>query len=155
MKKPYSFKNYISIVVLLLALVIIIDFIVPGKTNNEIIIGIKKNYEQYYNAGNNHHYSYKIKTTNREFTVSESFAKQVLKNDEVSYKTSLIFNEVNSYFTETITKSTLSLRYMTGLFIPIFAVLVVLFSLFSKKNIDILLFVTFTLLTSDLVFLII
>lgn len=155
MKKNYSFKNLILFFSLCIAIIITLDFLLPGKTNTEIISSVKKNYEQYYNAGNNHHYSYRVSTKNRNFTISESFAKKVSKDEEISYKTSLIFNEVNSYYINIDDKSIHSLRIVSGLALPILVILIVLFSYYSNKNIDILLFVTLILLIVDLVFLII
>lgn len=152
--KFYTLKNIYFFILLAIALIITLDFLLPGNSHHEKITRVSQHYERYYNAGNNQHYSYKLQTKSRKFYISESFSKQASKNDSINYKTSLIFNQVNSFYTNSNTSSTYSLRYVSGLFVPLFTVLIVLLSYFSKKNMDILLFVTTMLLFADLVFLI-
>ena len=91
MKKNYSFKNLILFFSLCIAIIITLDFLLPGKENTEIITSVKKKYEQYYNPGNNHHYSYRLSTKNRNFNISESFAKKASKGEEIKYKTFFIY----------------------------------------------------------------
>lgn len=54
-----------------IALIIVLDFLLPGKVINEEIVSIKKQRQQYYNAARNHHYSYEVVTNNNRFVVSK------------------------------------------------------------------------------------
>lgn len=155
MQKSNSIKKTFSYILLIVSIAILSDYLIPGKKNTETISKVKTNYERYYNAGGNSHNSYSIQTESRTFDVSELFTKQVSKNEKITYTLSILFNEVNSYQTNASNKSTHSLRAVSGLFIPLFAILVALLTLYSKKDIEILLFVTTVLLIADLVYLII
>jgi hypothetical protein len=63
-----------------ISFIIITDFIFPGNVVIDEIIEVKKTREQYYNAAQNHHYSYKIITSTDQFSVSEDFAKELSAN---------------------------------------------------------------------------
>ena len=136
-----------------LALAILMDFSLPGKTLTEEIISIDKNKQSYYNAGGNFHYVHTIKTTNHKFPVSEVFAKSH-KDKNISFTTSLIFDEINEYSSPTYKNSSqYSLRIAYGLILPLIVILVLLVSLKLKKRMDTLVFVLQAVLVADLIFL--
>ncbi|TCI90023.1 hypothetical protein [Tenacibaculum sp. M341] len=118
---------------IIIALVILFDFLVPGKTYHEEIVGISQQKQQYYNAARNSHNTYKVSTENRNFHVSKQFALKAKKSDQIIYKTSKLFNEVNNYkLTELNYKETYSLRFLTGLIIPIISLIALYF--FKDRN---------------------
>ncbi len=61
----------------IMAVVILLDFILPGHEHIEKIESIRKTRQQTYNAARNFHYSYGLETENIYFPVSEKFAASV------------------------------------------------------------------------------
>ena len=140
----------------LVALVIIVDFILPGKIINDNIIKVKSERQQYNNAARNEHYSYKVITSEHQFSVTKDFAKLVKEHEKIEYSVSQIFKEVNWYrFFSSENRNFYSLRIISGLVVPLLVIISTLMAYHFKKNIDILLFVLNVLLISDLIFLMI
>lgn len=138
----------------LVALVIIIDFIVPGKIVNDEIINVQAEREQYNNAAGNSHYSYKLVTNENSFSVSEEFARTVEEHEEIEYSVSRIFQEVNWYrLHASENKASNSLRIILGLLLPLLVIASIVVANRFKKNIGIVVFVLQVLLIGDLVFL--
>ena len=50
-----------------LAIVVLLDFVIPGKEHIETVQLSKGKREQYYNAAQNRHYSYAVTTNARRF----------------------------------------------------------------------------------------
>ncbi|MFK7781468.1 hypothetical protein [Psychroserpens sp.] len=139
-----------------IALVILVDFTVPGRVINDEIITIKKERQDYYNAANNYHYSYKVITSEHEFLVTEDFANLEPVNKNIEYSISLIFKEINWYrLLSSENKSFYSLRIVSGLILPLLAIILIFVAFRYKKEIDILVFIIQVLLIADLIFLII
>lgn len=139
-----------------LALVIVLDFILPGHTYSDRIIDVKKELEQYYNAAGNYHYSYRVFTPNKDFVVSEEFAQSAKENQEIQYEVSLLFREVNSYGLLTFeSNSVYVLRILSGLILPLMAIVVLVLGYKYGSKMSILIFVIQVLLVADLVFLMI
>lgn len=140
----------------LVALIIIFDFVCPGTVINDEIVNVQREHQQYYNAAGNHHYSYTVTTNKHEFLVSEDFTDLERGDGKVEYSVSRIFNEVNWYkLLNASNKSFYSLRIVSGLVVPLLAILVIFITYRFKRNIDILVFVLQVLLIADLIFLII
>ena len=138
----------------LIVLVIIADFVLPGRIINDEIINVKSERQQYNNAARNEHYSYKIITSEHQFSVTENFAKLVQKHEKIEYSVSLIFKEVNWYkLLSSENRAFYSLRIISGLVLPLLVIISILAAYRFKKNLDILLFVLKILLISDLIFL--
>lgn len=137
-----------------IAIIIIVDFILPGRIINDKIINIKRERQQYNNAARNEHYSYKIITSEDQFSVTEDFAKLVKENEKIEYTVSPIFKEVNWYrLLSSENREFYSLRIMSGLVIPLLVMISIFVSYLSIKNINILLFVLKILLILDLIYL--
>lgn len=144
------------ILFILLALVIVLDFSLPGVTYTDKVIDIKKELQQYYNAGGNYHYSYRVFTSKHNFSIPKGFAQTVQRNQKIQYQVSLLFKEVNSYrLTTSERKSTYLLRILSGLVVPLLAIVVLALGYKDKSNMSILVFVVQALLVADLIFLII
>ena len=81
----------------LIAILILVDFVWPGQVYLEDILDIQRTREQYYNAARNSHVSFKVFTPNTSFHVSKAFAKSQWKSQQIEYAISPIFKEVNWY----------------------------------------------------------
>ena len=139
-------------ITILLSLIIAIDFTLPGAIVSEQIEAIKKERQQYYNAAQNHHFSYKVITATNNFFVSSDFAQLNGKNTAIKYEVSPLFKEVNWYKSDTSRTFQYSLRLYSGLLIPIALLLALLISFKTTYNIDILIFIFRILLFGDFIF---
>jgi len=140
-------------ITILLALVVLIDFTLPGKVFTEDVIKVERKRENYYNAGGNSHISYKVITSKRQFSVSEDLAKSV-ENKQIEYSESLIFKEVNRHKLVSSEKSTIySFRLVSGLILPLIVIITILITYIYKKEMNILIFVLQVLLLGDYIIL--
>lgn len=139
---------------IILALVILIDFTLPGKVFTENVIKVERNRETYYNAGGNSHISYKVITSKHQFSVSEDFAKSV-ENKQIKYSESLIFKKINRHKLISSGKSTIySFRIVSGLVLPLIVIITIFIAYMNKKEISILIFVLQVLLLGNFIILV-
>ncbi|MFD1314907.1 hypothetical protein [Namhaeicola litoreus] len=142
------------LIFVLIALVIITDFILPGRILNDNIVNLKKERQQYYNAARNYHYTYSVVTSKDEFLVSKDFAQLELVNEKIEYSISPIFKEVNWYkLLLAQNKSYYSLRIASGLILPLLNVISVIVAFRYPEKIDNIVFILQILLIVDLIFL--
>tara|TARA_R110001592_G_scaffold302841_1_gene574813 strand:- start:1173 stop:1646 length:474 start_codon:yes stop_codon:yes gene_type:complete len=153
-KSTFKLRPFLYSLFILIALVIITDFALPGKAFTDQVIKVQAERQQYYNAAQNYHYSYKLSTGQHDFSVSEDFAKTVKEGDTVNYRLSRLFKEVNRYHLST-TESihTDSLRRYSGLILPLLVLLVMGLAYRHGKKMSALIFVLQALTLGDLVFL--
>jgi hypothetical protein len=150
--RSLRFIGYTAFV--LLSLVIITDYVLPGKIIRTEVTALQKERQQYYNAGGNSHYSYRLVTNTNQFLVTEGFAETVQVSEEVEYSVSPIFREVNWYrLPKSDDKCYHSLRITSGLVLPLLVAIAIFIAFTVKKNLSILIFVLQVLLIADLVFL--
>jgi len=152
-----SQTNNISLIVyglaLLLALVILLDFCLPGKVYREEVISIQQEQQQHYNPSGNYHYSYQVKTPTHRFSASEAFAKSA-KKKQIKYSVSLIFNEVNRYsLLDSDDSSVYSFRLVSGLIYPLLMLIIIVLAYLFNKKINNLIIVLMIILVADLVIL--
>jgi len=141
-------------VFVLVALVILIDFAVPGRILNDEIVDLQQTRQQYYNAGGNYHYTYKIITNEHKFLVSKEFAQRNLEHEEIEYSVSPVFKEVNWYRLPDVgSKSFHSLRLASGLILPLLVIISIVVTQRYQKNLGTLPFILRTLLLADLILL--
>jgi hypothetical protein len=139
---------------LLTALVILIDFTLPGKVFTEEGVNIKKEREKYFNAGGNSHNTYKLITSKHHFSVSESFAKSV-QNKKIKYSVSLIFKEINRYGLLSSKKSEIySFRMASGLVLPLIVIFTLVIAYKYEDRISLLIFVLQITLLANFIILI-
>ena len=139
----------------LIALVIIADFISPGKVFNEEVIELQRERQQYYNAGGNSHFSYEVITGNHQFSVEEKFAKSDLEDKRIEYSVSQIFREVNWYRVPPAeNKPFYSFRIASGLVLPLLSIISILIAFRFRMKIDLPVFILQVLLIVDLIYLI-
>ena len=137
------------------ALIILVDFVYPGRIINDEIINLRKERQQYFNAAKNYHYSYKISTNQHEFIVAEDFIEPKLINKKIEYSISPIFKEVNWYkLLSSQKKSFSSLRIASGFVLPLLLVISIFVAFRYKKKIGLLIFILQVLLLADFIFLI-
>ena len=154
-KSTFKLRPFFYSLFILVALVIITDFALPGEAFTDQVIKVQAERQQYFNAAQNYHYSYKLTTGQHDFSVSEDFAETVNEGDTVNYRLSRIFKEVNRYHLST-TESihTNSLRRYSGLILPLLVLLVMGLAFRHGKRMSALIFVLQALTLGDLVFLI-
>jgi len=151
---PDTLRKVVQAIFVMIALLILVDFLMPGNIRIDDIIEIKRQRQQYYNAARNSHNSYKLITQNHRFHVAREFALSARGHHKVRYSVSPIFQEVNGYgLPPSKRRSTYSLRWASGLIIPLAALMALVFSYRSKVKIGIVLFVMKALLLADLIFL--
>ena len=118
--------NKISIYIFYaIAILLIIDFSLPGKEITTKVNSIETNRQHYYNAGGNSHLTYTLKTNESQFIISKEFAKKVKSSDLIGVKKSVIFNEINSCSFNDFSE-TYSLRIFSGLILPFLVIVILL-----------------------------
>ncbi len=141
-------------VVALVALVILSDFVLPGKRIDDEITRVQKVLQRHYNASRNYHHSFKVVTGQHTFSVSEDFAQSAQDQEKIEYSVSPLFKEVNwCRILPAGRRSFYSLRIMSGLALPLVAIMFILLAYRFKWNIDLLVYLLTPLLIADVVFL--
>ena len=122
-------------ITIVISLVMLADFILPGKVYTDEVIRVQKDKQQYYNAAQNHHYSYKVSTSKHQFLVAKDFATS-LHDHKVSYTVSLLFNEINRYKLQSSNSSAIySFRIVSGFVLPFIMLITLAIAYkFKKKN---------------------
>ena len=142
---------FLNGITILISLVVLMDFALPGTRYTEDVVSISRNKEKYYNAGGNSHNTYRVVTTTRQFSVSKDVAITA-EGKQIDYALSLIFKEVNGYKLAALEKNHLySFRVVSGLVLPLLVLLVFGISYRFKKDLGILLFVLQVLTVGNLV----
>ena len=140
-------------ITLVMSLIILIDFIIPGTAFADKEVSITRNIEKYYNAGGNSHNTYEVITSQHQFSVSEDFAK-LAPNQKIKYSVSLIFKEINRYGLYASEKSEIySFRIASGLILPIIVIMVLIIAYRYRGGISILLSVLQIVLLINLILL--
>lgn len=138
----------------LLGLIMIVDFVAPGKIINTPITEIKKERQQSYNAARNYHYSYKVVTSQHEFLVSEDFAAQELANRSIAYAVSVLFKKINWYkLPQAKHKEYYSLRLVSGLILPVLTIIFILIEFKFNRRIGKINFILKALMLGNVVLL--
>lgn len=149
--KTTKIQTLLYIITLLISVLILVDFIVPGNTYTQKIINVKKKKQQYYNAAQNYHYSYKVKTEDHQFSVSEQFAKTITTQN-IKYSVSIFFKEINKFQLQTSKKShTYSFRIVSGLVLPLIVIITIAVAYYRQKRYNTLLFVLQVILIANLI----
>jgi hypothetical protein len=132
----------------ILALAIILDFMWPGNTLIEEVTyrDIKSLGQVNGRYGNS---SYNVHTVHRAFASDKSFFTQVQKGDTLHLNISPVFQAVNSYYCPRFMHSseTFSLRFVSGLLLPLAMILLSTLSIRFKSTTNYFLtFLTFVLI---------
>lgn len=138
----------------LVCAVILTDFALPGTSYTSEINYVKKERQQYYNAAGNFHYTYKVVTDSHSFIVNETLGPVLYSGAPISYRCSPIFNQVNSYQAlGSDSFSTHSMRWVSGLILPLFLVLITLLTWRLRWNISNFYFILQVILAANLIYL--
>lgn len=138
---------------MLLALLIVADFGLPGSTHLSEVTDIEAKVEGHNNASGNSHYSYQVHTQEHSFYASEDFAENLKDGDSIEYRTSLLFQEVNRHgFLKEGGHHIYSLRWYSGFIIPLAVLAVLLFGWWNKEKVGMWANIAEVLLVADLVF---
>lgn len=125
MKSDQKLKLIFTVICTLLSLIIILDFSIASEPITEEVVAVSATRESHNNAGGNSHFSFKARTENHHFSVSEGFAGRLAKGDEVKLSYTPLFNEVNTVrITETGESEIFSLRLLSGLILPLLIIIV-------------------------------
>lgn len=150
-----TLRRLLYLIFSILAFIMILDFVIPGTPISDEIISLKNERQQYYNAAQNHHNTYKVITNNHEFYISEDAATLIEEHKKIEYSVSKVFKEVNWYRLESSQKTSYySLRILSGIVLPVLFIIAIAMVYRSKRNLDILVFVFHVLLLANLIFLI-
>lgn len=152
-KNQYKLRLWINSIIIIVSLIILTDFILPGKVVSDEIVMVKKEIQQ-HKTSSKYHDSYKIITNTHQFSVSEDFVSLVSVKDNIVYSVSSIFNEVNWYrLLTTEKKDVYSLRIITGLIVPLFTIVLIVIANRFNYQIGTLVFLAHIFLIADLIYL--
>lgn len=143
--------KYISIA---FALIVLIDTYWPGTSYHSIIENIETTYEPHFNAGGAGHYSHALVTSKHRFYIDEKTKESLSIGENIDYRISLLFKEVQDYATEKESFKSSSLRLFTGTITPLLAIIIMLFSFKMPEKLSILVFVFQAGLLADAIYLI-
>ena len=150
---PFSFKQLTKFTTLLLASLALLDMILPGQSFESIIEKITIRYEPYFNAVGNGHDSYAIVTEKHSFYIDEEAKEEISEGQEIQYRLSPLFKEIQHYQTEYTLGKTSSIRLFSGVFLPIFCILVIVLSFRFKERLSIITFVCQVATLANLIYL--
>lgn len=117
------------------AIIMLVDFIAPGSIIEDEIVDVQTQRQNYYNAAQNYHYSYKVITKQHKFLVTDDFADAIKGEKKIQYSVSPIFQKVNWHKLPTDTnKSFYSLRIASGLVLPLLMIIAIFVVIRYKKK---------------------
>lgn len=154
MHKTPTYKKALPLTMALVAILMLLDFLLPGATFHETIKSIIEEKQQYYNAAKNYHYSYRLVTGQHDFLVDEEFVVSMNKERKVEYAVSPVFKEVNWYKLQSAEdKFYYSFRLASGLVLPLLVLVSIVLALKFAKSNQIWMFIIQVLLFANLVYL--
>lgn len=135
MDKMLIFKHNVkNLGFAVLALVILCDYALPGSPKKSEVQNVQKHRQNYYNAAQGYHYSYRVITPDRSISVDENFAKLIHDEPNIEYSLSPIFSQVNWYSLPSDNQRyTYSLRLVSGFILPLGYLTMVFFSIRLKR----------------------
>ena len=141
-------SNVVKVMFLLVGGVMLIDFFL-GENLEMRVESVNRITQSHNNASGNSHFTYLIKAQEIEFYASQSFARSVSKNSLIHVEKSRIFKEVNRASSEQNVE-TYSLRWASGLIVPLVCMAILSLSLFLRKAIDFLVVLSILTLLGNL-----
>lgn len=147
---------FLSAFFVLAALMVLMDFAIPGKVAEDHIVRIQRQVQKHNNAARGFHYSHRLVTQHRAFSVSKKVAKRAEAGAPIVYSVSRVFDEVNwCRIPYTDARSYYSLRWLSGVLLPLLTLAVMFFEPRYKGAMEmgIVVFVLKVLLLADVLFL--
>ena len=149
----HKLKVVLIFVCCLLAVVTLIDFDFDKREFTEEIENTDWQKQRYYNAGGNSHKTFKAYTENYSILVTEDFYRALQENDKIIVSQSLLFNEINKVSNPRITMSeTHSIRYFSGLAIPILMLIVAGLAYKFRNKYEVLIFVVCLITVTNFIY---
>ncbi|WP_075343060.1 hypothetical protein [Tenacibaculum agarivorans] len=144
---------------ILIALTIIYDYSVKGKTYYDNVISkkiekdIENPYDRTYNSKNNSRYSYQIIMNKYSFYCSRGFLYSIKEGGQIAYILSPIFNEINNYkAVKTQKTENNTFRKLYGFNIPFIILTVFILSFWFENYIYVLTFIGRVFILVDLIY---
>lgn len=142
------------VICIVISVIIIADFLIPGKSISREVVHVSKDTQQHYNASGNQYFTYRVYTEEHDFYISADSYSAVEKGQIIEYRVSYIFGEVNSYqVAEKESSNVYSLRGATGLLFPVLVLLMMSLAFKLDDKMGILIFVVQVLLLADVIYL--
>ena len=138
------------------ALFVVMDFAIPGKVAEDHIVRIQRQVQKHNNAARGFHYSHRLVTAHRVFSVSEEVAQRAEAEAPIVYSVSRVFDEVNwCRVPSTDARSYYSLRWLSAVLLPLLTLAAMFFEprYQGAMEMGIVVFVLQALLLGDLLFL--
>ncbi|RMB57572.1 hypothetical protein EAX61_10645 [Dokdonia sinensis] len=149
----HKVKVILIVVCGLLAVATLIDFDFDSGTFTEQIEGSDQKRQRYYNAGGNSHKTFKVYTNSFSIPVTKVFYKTIQEGDQVVVSKSLLFEEINKVENvRTTVSETHSMRYFSGLAIPILMLIVAGLAFKFKNKYETLIFVVCVLTIANFIY---
>ena len=150
-KKPFSFKLLLTLAI---PVFIVLDFVLPGNSQTMQLVSKIVDTQSHNNASGNVHYSYQIGTVDGAYYVEENLFKNTKEGEEIVIKKSLLFDEANRIQLVGLEKAggIHSLRWFSGLVLPLSIILTLLFLIIKKKQEPILTVILLVIGFADLAF---
>ena len=153
MTKQVNQPSWVYILFIVISLVILVDYLLPGQDHTATIERIKTEVQNHSSASGESHNSYRLYTQEIDFSISDEFARKAKKGEEIQYELSVLFQEVNAYsLNDTNNSETYSLRQFSGLIFPLFAIAAMILGIRNKGKYGILFFIVQVLVIGNFVF---
>lgn len=149
----HKIKLVVLLICALLSVVTLLDFDFDSGTFTEQIESFDQTRQRYYNAGGNSHKTFNIYTKSYEIQVTKGFYSTLQEGDLISVSQSLLFNEINKVWNPRNTMSeTHSIRYFSGLVIPIVMLIVTGLAFKFRGKYETLIFVVCILTVANFIY---
>ncbi|MFY0688527.1 MAG: hypothetical protein JXQ90_15230 [Cyclobacteriaceae bacterium] len=142
------FAKYILIGCSIIAMIILLDSFV-SKEIEETITYLGRKMESHNNASRNFHFSYEVKTTDRQFFVSGDLYNQLKVDSKVTLGISPFFQEVNK-----CNGRRPLLRLLSGVILPLLMLITGWIAMKFKNKVSTLVFVLEVMILADFIALI-
>ena len=150
-------KFFLESVFVLAALMVVVDFAYPGKVMEDRVVRIQRQVQKHNNAARGFHYSHRLLTPHRAFSVPEEVAQRAEAGAPIVYSVSRVFDEVNwCRIPSTDVRSYYSLRWLSAALLPLLTLAAMFFEPRYKGAMEmgIVVFVLQVLLLADVLFLV-
>jgi len=147
---------FLSAFFVLAALTVLMDFAYPGKVLEDQVVSIQRQVQKHNNAARGFHYSHRLVTPHRAFSVSEEVAQRAEAGMPIVYSVSRVFDELNwCRVPSTDARSYYSLRWLSAVLLPLLTLAAMFFEPRYKGAVEmgIVVFVFQVLLLADVLFL--
>lgn len=151
----FNLSNVYFLFLIVICAIVIVDFALPTAPITSTVSKITTNQERYYNAANGGHFSYTLETASYSIPISKEFKDLITKEDRINIYRSIVLKEINAV--EHIAsgrKEIYSLRWFSGMVIPLTAMILFGMRIYGVKRIKTVLLIAQILFIANLAMLI-